>query len=561
MGAVYLARDRNAFDRPCVIKEMLDYYDHNDLQAKTRAEARFTEEGRTLAALSHPGIPKIYAFFEEDGRHFIVMEYILGENLEKNVTHADEAGRTVAKEPISEEEILGYAIQACHILEYLADQPRPVVHQDVKPANLIRERVVGDVRLVDFGTARTRYRPTGSLPGYAASSVYGTMGYAAPEQCRGEPVPRSDVYSLAATVYHLLTDDDPRDHPGQFPKLGALRPDLRSALEQALRPDPADRSTAKQLREHLEAITTPQRVVGAFTFPGGEAIRSVSAIPAMCDKHWQAACEYLYNGDFERWLRDLNRLDLVEVAKTTCQRFRNRNLGLEAFLRRLDAGLPYPRLEVSPLRLDLGRVGRDGDITQTLSLRNTSRGYLKAKMRTATPWLHVQPQTVGLRANSAAATVSVAIRAHELPLFGHHQGTVEIRAGRAARVSIPVTVQVSLPRELWRLAVRAWRGALPGAAFGFRSSTRRLVRLARRLGTWGWRHPRALVYSHLALGLGGCLFWWLATQARDAASYVLIGLLGPLAVAAVAGVIVVVIILSIGTAAGALKGVWRTFWK
>jgi len=561
MGAVYLARDRNAFDRPCVIKEMLDYYDHGDPQAKMRAEARFREEGRTLAALSHPGIPKIYVFFEEDGRHFIVMEYILGENLEKYVTHADEAGRTAPRQPISEEAILGYAIQACHILEYLADQPRPVVHQDVKPANLIREPVVGDVRLVDFGTARMRYRPAGAPLGYVASSVYGTMGYAAPEQCRGEPTPRSDVYSLAATVYHLLTDDDPRDHPGQFSKLGTLRADLRSALEQALRSDPADRSTARQLREQLEAIMTPQRVVAAFTFPGGEAIRGVGAIPALSDKHWQAACEYLYSGDFERWLRDLNRLDLVEIAKTTCGRFRNRNLGLEAFLRRLDPGLPYPKLEVDPLRLDLGQVGRNGDITQTLSLRNSSRGYVKAKISTTAPWLQAQPQAAGLRANGAATTVSVAIRAHELPLFGRHQGTVVIKAGRAGRVSIPVTVQVSLWRELWRLLVRAWKGAVPGAGMGLQSSARRLVRLARWLGAGGRRHLRVVGYGYLASALGGCLGWWLATQGKDIESYAIIGLLGPLATVMVLGTASATVFLTTGLLFGALRGVWRTFWQ
>lgn len=100
MGAVYLAEDRRAFDRLCVIKQMLEYYDPGDSDERIRAQRRFEEEGRTLASLNHPGIPEIYAFFRENGRYYLVMEYIRGENLETS-------------SPISTRRTAGYPENAC----------------------------------------------------------------------------------------------------------------------------------------------------------------------------------------------------------------------------------------------------------------------------------------------------------------------------------------------------------------------------------------------------------------------------------------------------------------
>jgi serine/threonine protein kinase len=176
MGAVFLAEDRRAFDRLCVVKQMLEYYDTADPEERRRAQQRFEEEGRTLAALSHPGIPQIYAFFSEGGRYYIVMEYIRGDNLESFVSHENGTGRVIPGKRLPQEEIIRYMIQVCATLEYLHNQPRPVVHQDIKPANLILEQQRGEVRLVDFGTARVEIPPaqlpvTGSTPACMAQTA------------------------------------------------------------------------------------------------------------------------------------------------------------------------------------------------------------------------------------------------------------------------------------------------------------------------------------------------------------------------------------------------------
>jgi serine/threonine-protein kinase len=258
MGALYLAEDTQAFNRLCVIKEMLDYFDPSDPQEVKKARKLFEDEARTLSTLSHPGIPKIYTYFSENNRNYIVMEYVEGDNLESGLTHEDENGNWIAGKPQLLPEVLRWTVQVCRILEYLGTCTPPVVHHDIKPANLISDKNSGEVRLVDFGTAKARLtlQPGGTV-GLHKSSIYGTAGYAAPEQYGGGSEPRSDVYALAATAYHLLTDDGPYDHPFKFPKLGILPPGVRGILSQALDQDVNRRPIAFQMRQELEKVLKP----------------------------------------------------------------------------------------------------------------------------------------------------------------------------------------------------------------------------------------------------------------------------------------------------------------
>lgn len=241
MGAIYLAEDLNAFNRLRVVKEMLDYFDVNDPQQVVNARQRFEDEARTLAHLRHAGIPDINAHFSERGRHYIVMEYVEGENLE-----------TLLAQPIKTDQILAYGIQVCEILTYLATCVPPVIHHDIKPANIVIDKASNRARLVDFGTAKARLtvQPGGQV-GLQKSSIYGTAGYAPPEQYKGQSEPRSDVYALAATLYHLLTGDDPGQHPFQFSQLGQQPDVLKHSLGRGLETQASSRSTAIQFRQDL----------------------------------------------------------------------------------------------------------------------------------------------------------------------------------------------------------------------------------------------------------------------------------------------------------------------
>jgi len=576
MGAVYLAQDRRAFDRLCVVKQMLEYYDPSDPEERLRAEERFEEEGRTLASLSHPGVPKIYAFFSEKGRFYIVMEYIEGRDLESFVTHQDQDGRTILAKRLPQEEVVRHTIQACRILEYLHGQQRPVVHQDIKPANLILESQLGLVRLVDFGTAHVRI-PHGSGPGNGLeASIYGTDGYAPPEQYRGQPGPCSDVFALAATTYHLLTDDDPRDHPFKWLRLNTLPRELGIALERAFRLDPEQRSTARELREALETLVTPKRALEAFTFPGGTQIRSVGALPTLCDEHWDAARSFLYNGDFQRWLRDINRLDLVVAADAAVDQHHNHDIGLEAFLRQVDSGLPRPRIVSDPATVDLGAIARDAALIRKTTILNQTRGYTLARVTSSVLWIDVHPTTLHLWAGRPV-DLSIHVHAEDLPFRSQQHGLVTVEAEGIDSIKIPVTAQVSLVREGWRLTRRATAAALRESWRTLVAGWKTIGRVASAIGrpfvARDWLLWVIWLVLGLAIGLGAWRFPNVARTVVQALArttldpwpdYLLAGvlaILGPPFIVSALWLAFLVIVLVGGTLLGAARGAWRSFFR
>jgi len=486
MGAVYLARDQRAFERLCVIKQMLEYYDAADLEEKEAARQRFEEEGRTLASLAHPGIPEIYTFFQEDGRYYLVMEYIQGDTLESFVTHSDSQGQHVLAQSLPMEEALRYIIEVCQILEYLHSRPRPVIHGDVKPANIIVEQQLGFARLVDFGTAKVSATKARKAQAESTASEngsdgnYGTSGYAAPEQYRAMPQAASDVFGLAATAYHLLTDDDPTNHPFKWPRLSQLPRELSVALQRALRTDPARRSTVRELREALEALTMPQRQLQSFTFPGGTQIRSVSALPSLCDDHWDAAKSFLYKGDLQRWLRDINRLDLVVAADEIITAEKNHDAGLEQFLRRVDMGLTTPRIIARPEKIELGKVARESALIRHTTLNNATRGYTIAHLSADVPWLEVQPATLHVW-KGIPTNITAHVHAEDLPFRKEQMGNVIIETADRDPVLVPVTATVSLWREGLRLFKRLISGAVPGAWSAMRAGQKMIANVLAKL--------------------------------------------------------------------------------
>ncbi|HYP41860.1 MAG TPA: protein kinase [Chloroflexia bacterium] len=210
MGAVYKAEDSKVGGVPVAVKEMRTDVDtqvhHSDPTDEDRNREReerrqllaaFRQEAQILSDLQHPNLPRVTDFFTEGGRPYLVMELIAGESLEKKVDR-------LRGQPMEESLALKYGIQVCEVLEFLHTQDPPVIFRDVKPANIMimpNEQI----KLIDFGIARTykegKRRDTMSM---------GTAAYAPFEQFgKGQTDARSDIYSLAATLYHLLTGRPP----------------------------------------------------------------------------------------------------------------------------------------------------------------------------------------------------------------------------------------------------------------------------------------------------------------------------------------------------------------
>jgi eukaryotic-like serine/threonine-protein kinase len=189
MGAVYLAIDQR-FDSRVAIKETFYQDDH--------LRDAFEREARLLNSLHHPVLPHVSDFFTEGDKHFLVMEFIEGEDLSEILK------REGAFAPA---DFLRWANQLLDALDYLHSQEPPIIHRDIKPQNL-KITTRGDIVLLDFGLAKLASSETTSN-----KSVFGySRTYSPLEQIEGTGTDaRSDIFALGASGYHLLTGKPPLD--------------------------------------------------------------------------------------------------------------------------------------------------------------------------------------------------------------------------------------------------------------------------------------------------------------------------------------------------------------
>ncbi len=253
MGCVYKVADRSQKGRTLAVKELRP--NHLSPDKAREAVVQFQTEARILTRLSHPNLPRVYDYFTEAGAYYIVMEYIRGKTLEKIL----DARRG---KPVDERLSLSWALQICRAVHFLSVQkPRPVVFRDLKPSNIMVDRI-GRVKLIDFGIARF-FKEDQSEDTY----VYGTPGYAAPEQYgTGQTDVRSDIFSLGATLYHCLTGRSPAENPLLFPDPRRINPKLSRAtagiIMRAIAPD-----MNKRFQSAAEMKAAIQKVVLDLSVP------------------------------------------------------------------------------------------------------------------------------------------------------------------------------------------------------------------------------------------------------------------------------------------------------
>ena len=249
MGSVYKAHDPS-LDRLVALKVVSAETDHTD-----ELRARFFREGQACAKLSHPNVVTIHDLGEADGNLFIVMELLEG----------DELRQLIARRAIAHlEDKLPLMIQICEGLEYAHE--KGVVHRDVKPGNIFVLRN-GQVKILDFGIAQLAAAETGLT---RAGLIVGTLQYMAPERARGQGGHTSDIFSVGAVFYELLTNRAPfsGDDPIQIleklrsddpPRLSEVEPslpaELEAIIERALAKDPARRfANLGQMRAELQTL-------------------------------------------------------------------------------------------------------------------------------------------------------------------------------------------------------------------------------------------------------------------------------------------------------------------
>ena len=218
MGAVYSAEDLRLEGRVCALKEIRPDPEAPP-EALAQSQEQFRREAFTLARLDHPNLPKVSDTFTEDHREYLVMDFVGGEDLSHYIDEKRQQG-----EFLDEKEVLRWADQLCDALEYLHSQDPPVLHRDIKPAN-IKLTPGGFIKLVDFGLVKLL--ATDDAQTITVLQGRGTVAYTPLEQYGGDAGhtdTRSDIYSLGATLYHLLTNKPPADAKQRFLKQDALVP-------------------------------------------------------------------------------------------------------------------------------------------------------------------------------------------------------------------------------------------------------------------------------------------------------------------------------------------------
>jgi serine/threonine-protein kinase len=285
MGAVYVAADHNLGGVQRAVKEMVQSSIEEEQQKK--AVDDFKRESMILTTLDHPSIPTIFDYFfdESEGRFYLVMKYISGGDLAGRLRAAPE-GR------IDEKTVTGWALQITDVLTYLHTLPTTIVYRDLKPSNVMIDGRSGRIMLIDFGIARSinQQREKGV-------TAVGTMGYAPPELFSGNVEPRSDIYSLGSTMFHLLTGADPQNNPllifdfQKNPRPRQINPQLSDQMERILmraveyNADARFESSEEMkqvLTDHLENLNKGTVTYGVTKIPTAVSLANQNVFCGFC---------------------------------------------------------------------------------------------------------------------------------------------------------------------------------------------------------------------------------------------------------------------------------------
>ena len=281
MGVVYRARQLD-LDRDVAVKVIAP-----ELVEDPKTRTRFLTEARAAGAVEHPNVVPVHAAGIAEGRAYLVMRFVAGDDLRAIVQRDGPLTPAAAAHVMVQ---LGDALDAIHAAGY--------VHRDVKPRNVMLDES-GHVYLSDFGLAKQALATAGPT---TSEQWVGTLDYVAPEQIRGDPVDaRADVYALGGVLFFVLTGRIPFDREGDHAKLWAhlhdppprpsdVRPDLPAGLDavvqRALAKDPAQRhpsagdlARAARAAVHGDADATRERTVAVGAAAPATTISARAPIP------------------------------------------------------------------------------------------------------------------------------------------------------------------------------------------------------------------------------------------------------------------------------------------
>ena len=425
MGAVYQAQDARLQGKLWAIKEMSDTQ-IADPAERANAIASFRREAQLLATLEHPNLPKVVDFFDEAGKHYLVMDFIDGQTLEQIVMAAPGF--------LPEPTVLAWAEQLCDVLDYLHTRQPPIIFRDLKPANIMLARD-GKIKLIDFGIVR--FFQMGKTKDTAA---FGTAGYAAPEQFgTGQTDARSDIFSLGVTLHFLLTKYEPSLSPFNLPPAHNINVQVStqtsSVIEKATNPSSFQRfQNAREMRQSLFTLahvppptlprtqqpSTPSQPPLSQSFPSphapyifapGKTARTVQELVGFCEQDWDRAVTQFYAGYIEQWLKSMNEFGCASDAKKiidSCPTSMvEKGMGLQNWIEGTGFGNTKPQLAITPrnVNVDLERIDLPSNAPYQLDkiqITNKGTGFLGVEFKVKEPWLAIAQEKIGCLSNETA---------------------------------------------------------------------------------------------------------------------------------------------------------------
>ena len=284
-GETYLAEDTHMpSGRKCVIKQLKPVVEQPRIPLWMKE--RFQREAAILEELGegHTQIPRLYAYFSEEDKFYLVQEWIEGQTL---------AEKWSSTGNLNAEQVIGILVELLPVLDYIHE--RRIIHRDIKPENIIlRDRNLIPV-LIDFGAVKEAMATVVSPKQSSAFSVsIGTPGYMPSEQAAGRPAYSSDLYSLGLTAIFLLSGKSPQDLEAD-PRTGEiiwqkhipnLDPKLAAILDKAIRFHPRDRfSSAREMLAALESSSPVTKLTGVTMRVAPENIPSQPGYVSQSGKH------------------------------------------------------------------------------------------------------------------------------------------------------------------------------------------------------------------------------------------------------------------------------------
>lgn len=448
MAAVYEARDTRR-GTSCAIKEM----SLSTVPANERSQAiqNFLAEARILSRLDHPNLPAFTDFFTEGTRHFLVMEFIDGSTLE-DLLEANHG-------PFSERRVLGWARQLCDVLEYLHHQQPPIIFRDLKPSNIMLTRG-GRIKLIDFGIARI-FRPSVAQD----TQLLGTPGFAPPEQYgSAQTDERSDIYSLAMTLFQLMTDAV-NDHGFGLKDVHFTYPQISSPVARVL-----EKATALKPEDRYESVVVFRRAllgIGTFRFENGGEATTPDELADLSSHYSEEAADYLFAGEIESWLQEIGEAELARAAKRIRQTVGDPDMAVNRLLQVISGGSAQTagnsqagsharlsadtisqtsrsgrqeiQLVVEPRKIDFGQVYPGLSAPILLTISGTKGALVSGSIHAVESWIVVDSTTF----DGTRVPINVRIDSTRLRGSSHYTGTIMITPDEGER-EVAVTIEVDV---------------------------------------------------------------------------------------------------------------------